>query len=87
MTQINNHQSSNLMTKCMAYFKPRERWTFALAFAICVVSSIFMAGKLPVDDVMAAFGVFFIYFVTMMILAGLLRMAMGFYDKFSGSKS
>ena len=42
---------------------------------------------LLVDDVMAAFGVFFIYFVTMMILAGLLRMVMGFYDKFSGSKS
>ena len=32
---------------------------------------------------MSAFGVVFIYFVTMIIIAGLIRMAMGFYDKFS----
>ena len=44
-----------------------------------------MAGLLPVEDDMSAFGVLFIYFVTMMIMAGTIRIGMGFYDKFSKS--
>ena len=58
-----------------------------LAFAIAVVSSVLMAGLLPVEDDMSAFGVVFIYFVTMIIIAGLIRMAMNFYDKFSRRSS
>ncbi|MBT5040008.1 MAG: hypothetical protein HOM52_16000 [Rhodospirillaceae bacterium] len=61
----------------------RDGWTMIAAFAICVISSIFMAGLLPVEDTMSAFGVLFIYFVTMMIIAGMLRMGAGFYVKFT----
>jgi hypothetical protein len=69
--------------KIKKFVHSRDGWTMILAFAICVISSIFMAGLLPVEDSMSAFGVLFIYFVTMMIIAGLIRMGMGFYDKFS----
>lgn len=70
-----------------AFARSRDGWTMILAFAIAVVSSIFMAGLLPVEDDMSAFGVVFIYFVTMIIIAGLIRMAMKIYDKFSKSSS
>ena len=63
------------------FARSRDGWTLLLAIAISVVSSIFMAGILPVEDEMSAFGVLFIYFVTMIIIAGLIRMAMGLYDK------
>ena len=69
------------------FTRSRDGWTMILAFAIAVVSSIFMAGLLPVEDDMSAFGVVFIYFVTMIIIAGLIRMAMKIYDKFSKSSS
>ena len=36
---------------------------------------------------MSAFGVLFIYFVTMIIIAGLIRITMKIYDKFSKSGS
>ena len=65
------------------FIHSREGWTMIVAFAICVISSIFMAGLLPVEDTMSAFGVLFIYFVTMMIIAGMLRMGAGIYVKFS----
>jgi len=65
----------------------RGGWTMLLAFAIAVVSSVLMAGLLPVEDDMSAFGVVFIYFVSMIIIAGLIRMAMKFYDKFSKRSS
>lgn len=73
--------------KIKTYARSRDGWTMILAFAIAVVSSIFMAGLLPVEDDMSAFGVVFIYFVTMIIIAGLIRMAMKIYDKFSKSSS
>ena len=63
------------------FARSRDGWTLLLAIAISVVSSIFMAGILPVEDEMSAFGVLFIYFVTMIIIAGLIRMARGLYDK------
>jgi hypothetical protein len=69
--------------RVMKFIRSRDGWTMILAFAICVVSSIFMAGLLPVEDDMSAFGVLFIYFVTMIIMAGTIRIGMGFYDKFS----
>lgn len=69
--------------KFKVYARSRDGWTRILAIAIAVVSSIFMAGLLPVEDVMSAFGVLFIYFVTMIIISGLIRMVMGIYDKFS----
>jgi len=65
------------------FIHSRDGWTMIVAFAICVISSIFMAGLLPVEDTMSAFGVLFIYFVTMMIIAGMLRMGAGIYVKFS----
>ena len=67
--------------------RSRDGWTMILAFTIAVVSSIFMAGLLPVEDDMSAFGVVFIYFVTMIIIAGLIRIAMKIYDKFSKRSS
>jgi FlaA1/EpsC-like NDP-sugar epimerase len=73
--------------KIKTFTRSRDGWTMILAFAIAVVSSIFMAGLLPVEDDMSAFGVVFIYFVTMIIIAGLIRMAMRIYDKFSKSSS
>ena len=73
--------------KIKTFTRSRDGWTMVLAFAIAVVSSIFMAGLLPVEDDMSAFGVVFIYFVTMIIIAGLIRMAMRIYDKFSKSSS
>ena len=73
--------------KIKTFTRSRDGWTMVLAFAIAVVSSIFMAGLLPVEDDMSAFGVVFIYFVTMIIIAGLIRMAMKIYDKFSKSSS
>jgi len=73
--------------KIKTFARSRDGWTMLLAFAIAVVSSIFMAGLLPVEDDMSAFGVIFIYFVTMIIMAGLIRMAMKFYDKFSKRSS
>ena len=69
--------------KIKIFARSRDGWTMLLAFAIAVVSSIFMAGLLPVEDDMSAFGVIFIYFVTMIIIAGLIRMTMKLYDKFS----
>ena len=73
--------------KIKIFTRSRDGWTMLLAFAIAVVSSIFMAGLLPVEDDMSAFGVVFIYFVSMIIIAGLIRMAMKFYDKFSKRSS
>jgi len=73
--------------KIKTYARSRNGWTMILAFTIAVVSSIFMAGLLPVEDDMSAFGAVFIYFVTMIIIAGLIRMAMKIYDKFSKRSS
>ena len=83
MTQTNIDAPPSRIEKFKDFASSRDGWTLLLAFAIAVVSSIFMAGLLPVEDDMSAFGVVFIYFVTMIIIAGLIRMAMGFYDKFS----
>ena len=44
------------------------------AFVICVVSSIFMAGILPVENPMGAVGVLFIYFVVMILIGLMLRL-------------
>ena len=83
MTQTNIDAPPSRIEKFKIFARSRDGWTLLLAIAIAVVSSIFMAGLLPVEDEMSAFGVVFIYFVTMIIIAGLIRMAMGFYDKFS----
>ena len=83
MTQTNIDAPPSRIEKFMIFARSRDGWTLLLAIAIAVVSSIFMAGLLPVEDEMSAFGVLFIYFVTMIIIAGLIRMAMGIYDKFS----
>ena len=83
MTQTNIDAPPSRIEKFKDFARSRDGWTLLLAFAIAVVSSIFMAGLLPVEDEMSAFGVVFIYFVTMIIIAGLIRMAMGIYDKFS----
>ncbi|HJN61330.1 MAG TPA: hypothetical protein QF630_09845 [Alphaproteobacteria bacterium] len=83
MTQTHIDAPLNKIEKFKAFARSRDGWTLILAIAISVVSSIFMAGILAVEDVMSAFGVMFIYFVTMIIIAGLIRMIMGFYDKFS----
>ena len=83
MTQTNIDAPPSRIEKFKIFARSRDGWTLLLAIAIAVVSSIFMAGLLPVEDDMSAFGVGFIYFVTMIIIAGLIRMAMGFYDKFS----
>ena len=83
MTQTNIDGPPSRIEKFKIFARSRDGWTLLLAIAIAVVSSIFMAGLLPVEDEMSAFGVVFIYFVTMIIIAGLIRMAMGFYDKFS----
>ena len=83
MTQTNIDAPPSRIEKFKIIARSRDGWTLLLAIAIAVVSSIFMAGLLPVEDDMSAFGVVFIYFVTMIIIAGLIRMAMGIYDKFS----
>ena len=83
MTQTNIDAPPSRIEKFKTFAHSRDGWTLLLAIAIAVVSSIFMAGLLPVEDDMSAFGVVFIYFVTMIIIAGLIRMAMGIYDKFS----
>ena len=83
MTQTNIDAPPSRIENFKIFARSRDGWTLLLAIAIAVVSSIFMAGLLPVEDEMSAFGVLFIYFVTMIIIAGLIRTAMGFYDKFS----
>ncbi|MDP6474758.1 MAG: hypothetical protein QF449_16190 [Alphaproteobacteria bacterium] len=83
MTQTEYEAQLGRIEKFKAYARSRDGWTRILAIAIAVVSSIFMAGILAVEDVMSAFGVMFIYFVTMIIISGLIRMVMGIYDKFS----
>ena len=83
MTQTNIDAPPSRIEKFKIFARSRDGWTLLLAIAIAGVSSIFMAGLLPVEDEMSAFGGVFIYFVTMIIIAGLIRMAMGFYDKFS----
>ena len=83
MTQTDIDAPPGRIEKFKIFARSRDGWTLLLAIAISVVSSIFMAGLLPVEDEMSAFGVLFIYFVTMIIIAGLIRMAMGIYDKFS----
>ncbi len=72
--------------KIKAWARTREGWTLIAAFAFSVITSIPMAGLLAVEDVMSAFGVLFIYFVTMIIIAGLIRMGAGFYDKYSSKR-
>ena len=59
----------NLSGRIKNFARSRDGWTMIAAFAICVISSIFMAGRLPVEDTM--------------IIAGLLRMGAGIYAKFS----
>jgi hypothetical protein len=81
MTQTQIDAPITRIQKFKTWAESRGGWTLLLAFAIAVVSSIFMAGLLPVEDDMSAFGVVFIYFVTMMIIAGLIRMGMEFYEK------
>ncbi len=83
MTQTDINAPLGRIERFKVFARSRDGWTLILAIAISVVSSIFMAGLLAVEDVMSAFGVVFIYFVTMIIIAGLIRMIMGFYDKFS----
>jgi hypothetical protein len=83
MAQSDNDVPRTLGGKINAFVRSRDGWTMILAFTIAVVSSIFMAGLLPVEDTMSAFGVLFIYFVTMMIMAGMIRMGMGIFDKFA----
>ncbi|MDA0231212.1 MAG: hypothetical protein O3B21_13640 [Proteobacteria bacterium] len=81
MTDTEFNAPNTRVEKIKTYARSRGGWTMILAFTICVVSSVFMAGLLPVEDDMSAFGVVFIYFVTMIIIAGIIRMAMEFYDK------
>ena len=87
MTQTEYQAPLGRIEKFKEFVRSREGWTLLLAIAIAVVSSIFMAGLLPVEDLMSAVGVLFIYFVTMIIIAGLIRIAMKIYDKFSKSGS
>jgi len=87
MTETEFDAPISRIEKFKEYARSRDGWTMMLAFAIAVVSSIFMAGLLPVEDDMSAFGVVFIYFVTMIIIAGLIRIAMNIYDKFSKRSS
>ncbi|MEE8172257.1 MAG: hypothetical protein V3T62_04935 [Alphaproteobacteria bacterium] len=87
MTQTEYQAPLGRIEKFKEFVRSRDGWTLLLAIAIAVVSSIFMAGLLPVEDLMSAFGVLFIYFVTMIIIAGLIRIAMKIYDKFSKSGS
>ena len=83
MTQTEYQAPLGRIEKFKEFVRSRDGWTLLLAIAIAVVSSIFMAGLLPVEDLMSAFGVLFIYFVTMIIIAGLIRITMKIYDKFS----
>lgn len=83
MNSTDTDSPRNMGGKIREFVQSRDGWTLLLAIAISVVSSIFMAGLLPVEDTMSAFGVLFIYFVTMIIIAGIIRMGMGLYDKFS----
>ncbi len=87
MTQTEYQAPLGRIEKFKEFVRSRDGWTLLLAIAIAVVSSIFMAGLLPVEDLMSAVGVLFIYFVTMIIIAGLIRIAMKIYDKFSKSGS
>ena len=83
MTDTNTDVSHNKLGKMAGFLKSRDGWTLCLAFAVSCITSIFMVRLLPELDVMGAFGVLFIYFVSMIIMAGVFRMIMGFYDKFS----
>ncbi len=83
MTDTNIAPPVGIVGKFKAYARTRDGWTLLVACAFSVITSIPMAGLLAVEDVMSAFGVLFIYFVTMIIIAGLIRMGMGFYDKYS----
>lgn len=83
MTDTNTDAPLNKLEKVAGFLKSRDGWTLCLAFAVSCITSIFMVRLLPDLDVMGAFGVLFIYFVTMIIIAGVFRMIMGYYDKFS----
>ena len=83
MTDTNTNDQITKFDKVAGFLKTRDGWTLCLAFAISCITSIFMVRLLPDLDVMGAFGVLFIYFVTMIIIAGVIRMIMGYYDKFS----
>ena len=83
MTDTNTNDQITKFDKVAGFLKTRDGWTLCLAFAISCITSIFMVRLLPDLDVMGAFGVLFIYFVTMIIIAGVFRMIMGYYDKFS----
>lgn len=87
MTDTNISSPIGIIGKFKAYARTRDGWTLIVAFAFSVITSIPMAGLLAVEDVMSAFGVVFIYFVTMIIIAGIIRMGMGFYDKYSKRSS
>jgi len=87
MTESANDPPRGFGDRFTAWARTRDGWTLLAAFAFSVITSIPMAGLLAVEDVMSAFGVVFIYFVTMIIIAGLIRMGMGFYDKFSKRSS
>ena len=83
MTDTNTNDQITKFDKVAGFLKTRDGWTLCLAFAISCITSIFMVRLLPDLDVIGAFGVLFIYFVTMIIIAGVIRMIMGYYDKFS----
>ncbi len=87
MTDTNTDVSLKKFEKVAGFLKSRDGWTLCLAFAVSCITSIFMVRLLPELDVMGAFGVLFIYFVTMIIIAGVFRMFMGYYDKFSKRRS
>jgi hypothetical protein len=78
----NNDPPRGIAQKFMAWARTRDGWTMIAAFAFSVITSIPMAGLLAVEDEMSAFGVLFIYFVTMIIVAGIIRMGAGYYDKY-----
>lgn len=79
MTIMNDHRFRGL----------RQLWcsgegpALLASLIFCVVTSIFMAPQLPVEEAFGAVGVLFIYATVFVLAAGIFRMAIGSWRKWA----
>jgi len=87
MTDAN--QGNDAPAEGLSRFIPRSiaGKSLFLSFVICVVSSIFMAGILPVDSWFGAIGVASIYFVVMILMSATIKMIWGRFASRQASSS
>lgn len=77
MTIMDNHRFRGLRR----FWRSGEGPALLASLVFCVVTSVFMAPSLPVEEGFGAVGVLFIYATVFVLVAGIVRMAIGSWRK------